>query len=48
MTLLFPFEWYADMYWMYLNYDSQFTPMMGHFPLFMPFAWGWFFALILG
>jgi len=48
MTLLFPFEWYADMYWMYINYDSQFTPMMGHFPLFIPFAWGWFFALVLG
>lgn len=47
MTLLFPFEWLADNYWMFLHYDSQFTPMIGHFPLFMPFSWGWFFALVI-
>ena len=48
MTIMFPFEWLADNYWMFLHYDSQFTPMIGHFPLFMPFAWGWFFALVIG
>lgn len=47
MTLLFPFEWLGDNYWMFLNYDSQFTPMIGHFPLFMPFSWGWFFGLVI-
>ena len=47
MTLSFPMEWLADNYWMFLNYDSQFTPMIGHFPLFMPFSWGWFFGLVI-
>lgn len=47
--LSFPFEWFADNYWMYLNYNNHFLHMFGHFPLFQPFAWAWFFPLaILG
>lgn len=47
MTMMFPFEWLADNYWMYLNYNPEFTSMSGHFPLFMPFSWGWFFPIIV-
>ncbi|MBN2168754.1 MAG: hypothetical protein JW738_05875 [Actinobacteria bacterium] len=45
--LSFPFEWFADNYWMYYNYHPGFNHMFGHFPLFLPFAWAWFFPLIV-
>jgi hypothetical protein len=45
MTACFPFEWLADNFWMFLQYDWSFTMMFGRFPLMMPFAWGWFFAI---
>jgi hypothetical protein len=32
---------------MFLLYDWSFTMMFGRFPLMMPFAWGWFFAIPL-
>jgi hypothetical protein len=46
-TLSFPFEWISDNLWMFLQYDWSFTMMFGRFPLFMPFAWTWFFGLPL-
>ncbi len=48
-TLLFPFEWIADKFWMFLDYDWGFVMMVDRLPLMMPFAWGWFmgFTLIL-
>ncbi len=48
LSLSFPFEWFADEYWLYLAYNEAFTPMFGTFPLFMPFAWGWFYAIPIG
>ena len=45
LSLSFPFEWFADEYWLFLSYNEEFTPMFGTFPLFMPFAWGWFYAI---
>lgn len=47
MFLAFPFEWYADEHWMFLYYRKAFIPMFGDFPLFMPFAWAWFFGIAL-
>ena len=46
-TLLFPFEWIADKYWMFLDYDWGFVMMVDRLPLMMPFSWGWFFGLPL-
>jgi hypothetical protein len=46
-TLCFPFEWISDNVWMFLQYDWSFTMMFGQFPLMMPFAWAWFFAIPL-
>ncbi len=45
LSLSFPYEWFADEYWMFLSYDAAFTPMFEGFPLFLPFAWGWFYAI---
>lgn len=47
MFMAFPFEWYADENWMFLYYRSAFLPLFGDFPLFMPFAWAWFFGIAL-
>jgi hypothetical protein len=46
-TLAFPFEWLADKFWMFLDYDWAFVMLVDRLPLMMPFAWGWFFALPL-
>ena len=46
-SLSFPFEWISDNIWMFLQYDGSFTMMFGRFPLMMPFAWTWFFAIPL-
>jgi hypothetical protein len=46
-TLGFPYEWVADKYWMFLDYDWGFSMLFDRLPLMMPFAWGWFFALPL-
>ena len=43
-SLAFPFEWVADRYWMFLDYDWSFRMLVDRLPLMMPFAWTWFFA----
>lgn len=46
-SLMFPFEWIADRYWMFLDYDwgfVMFPILFERLPLMMPFAWGWFFG----
>lgn len=46
-SLAFPFEWVADNYWMFLQYDWSFWMLVDRLPLMMPFAWGWFFGIPL-
>ncbi len=46
--LSFPMEWFIDNFILFMHYDEKFTPMFGHFPLFLPFAWAWFFPLVIG
>jgi len=46
-SLAFPFEWGADKYWMFLDYDWSFRMLVDRLPLMMPFAWGWFFGIPL-
>lgn len=41
--LSIPFEWYADEYWMFYYYRREFIPLFGDFPMYLPFAWAWFF-----
>lgn len=47
-TLIF-FEWFADFHWMFYRYSDKFTFIFSHHfvPLFMFFAYGWFFGLML-
>ena len=46
-SLGIPFEWFADKFWMFLDYDLSFTMLVDRLPLMMAAAWGWFFALPL-
>ena len=48
-SLLFPFEWFADNHMLYMKYSEEFTPLISHefMPLFMFFAYGWFFCTTL-
>lgn len=48
--LMFPFEWIADKYWMFLDYDWGFVMFPFFFerlPIIMPLSWGWFFGVPL-
>jgi len=47
LGLCIPFEWLADRYWMFLDYDWSFVMLVDRLPLFMFFSWGWFYALPL-
>jgi len=48
-SLLFPFEWFADNHMLFMKYSTEFTPLLSHdfMPLFMFFAYGWFFSTTL-
>jgi hypothetical protein len=49
-SLMFPFEWIADRYWMFLDYDwgfVMFPVLFERLPIIMPLSWGWFFGVPL-
>ncbi len=48
-SLLSPFEWISDYHMLFMTYDDDFTPLFNRkfIPLFMFFAYGWFFSTTL-